>query len=253
MATDATGLVYIADAGSGFVHKFDPLGEPLLSFAPEGMRRATGIAVDLGGAIYVADYARETVLVFFPDGSKLREMRGSPRQPFRGPVGVAVDGEGNLFVVEFDAHRIQKFDSRGRFVKAWGKDGSGTGEFHFPVGAAMGPDGFLYVADTHNRRIEKFTRDGAFVAAWGSAGTAPDQMGDVTGIAVSDKYVFVADSGNHRIALWTLDGHHKLTESLADRVQTEMETPTAVALGPHGELLVLDPAGARVLRFRINF
>jgi DNA-binding beta-propeller fold protein YncE len=92
MATDATGLVYIADAGSGFVHKFDPLGGPLLSFAPEGMRRATGIAVDLGGAIYVADYAQEKVLVFFPDGSKLREMRGSPRRPFRGPVGVAVDG-----------------------------------------------------------------------------------------------------------------------------------------------------------------
>ena len=253
MATDATGLVYIADAGSGFIHKFDAQGHPRLSFSEAGLERATGIAVDRGGAIYVADYSRDRILVFFPDGERLREIRGGPERRFAGPVGVAVDDDGNFFVVEFDAHRIQKFNPRGAFVKAWGRDGNGPGEFHFPVGVAVGPDRFLYVADTHNRRIEKFTGDGEFIVAWGSPGTASDQMDDVTGLAVSDKYVFVADSGNHRISVWTLNGRHVLTDDLQGRLRAELETPTAVALGPRGELLVLDPVGPRVLRFRINF
>lgn len=253
LAADAAGLVYIADAGTGFINKFNAQGKPLLSFSDDHLKRPTGIAVDGGGAIYVADYTAEKVLVFFPDGTRLREIRGGSGRAFRGPVGVAVDADGEFFVVEFDAHRVQKFDARGRFVKAWGKDGHGPGEFHFPVSAAVGPDGFLYVADTHNRRIQKFTRDGEFIGMWGSAGAAPDQFDDITGLAASDHYIFTADSGNHRVAVWTLDGHHKLTESLAARLQAEMETPTAVALGARGELFVLDPAGARVLRFRINF
>ncbi len=255
IATDSAGRVYVADAGSGLVHKFDPEGKPMLSFGGDRLQRPTGIAVDRDRAIYVADYLNDRVVAFSPDGAHLRKIRGGQGRPFNGPIGVAVDNEGNLFVIEFDGHRIQKFNVHGRFLKAWGKDGSGPGEFHFPIDLAIGPDGNLYVADTHNRRVQKFTREGQFLAAWGMPGTATDMMHDITGIAVSAKHVFLTDSGNHRIQVWTLDGHHVLTDEAQGQFRSALQTPTDVALGSANELLVLNPfgpSGPRVLRFRIN-
>lgn len=253
LTVDFAGNVYVADAGSAFIHKFDPSGTPLLSFTAAGLERPTGIAVDSGGAIYVADYARDSVFIFLPDGKLRRRIRGRPGRRFAGPVGVTLDGEDNLYVVEFDGHRIQKFNSRGRFVRAWGSDGDAPGQFHFPVDAAVGPDHLLYVADTHNRRVQKFSDDGEFLATWGKPGTAPDMMDDVSGIDVARGSVWLADSGNHRVQVWTLDGKHILTHDLRPRLSVGMETPTDLVVTRSGELLVLDPAGPRVLRFRIHF
>lgn len=253
LATDRDGLVFVADAGSGFVHKFDWNGQALFSFEHPRMKRPSGIAVDRGGAVYVADYSAGRVFVFYPDGRLIRELRGGPRMAFLGPVGVAVDHDGNIYVLEFDAQRIQKFTARGRFVKAWGREGNSPGEFSFPADLAIGPDGSLYVADTHNQRVQKFTRDGEFVSAWGQAGTAPEHMDDVTGMAISQQFVFLADSGNHRVAAWTPAGTQRLAENFGGRFAKTFETPTDVALGRNGELLVLDSEGPRVLRVRINF
>ncbi|MCP5017469.1 MAG: 6-bladed beta-propeller, partial [Ketobacter sp.] len=38
----------------------------------------------------------------------------------RTPSGIAVDGSGNVYVVDFENHRIQKFDSEGDFLTKWG-------------------------------------------------------------------------------------------------------------------------------------
>lgn len=49
---DALGRVFFADPGSGFVHKFESSGTPLLSFEDSHVLHAAGIAVDSGGAIF---------------------------------------------------------------------------------------------------------------------------------------------------------------------------------------------------------
>jgi len=252
LATNRDGLIFVADAGSGFVHKFDWNGQPLASFNHPRMQRPSGIAVDDGGAVYVADYSANRVFIFYPDGRLLREIRGSARLALSGPVGVAVDSEGSIYVLEFDASRIQKFDARGRFQTSWGKDGEGPGEFHFPADLAIGPDGFLYVADTYNQRVQKFTREGQFVAQWSLPGTPQGQMAEATGITVTDEAVFLADSGNQRVQAWNLNGTLRHTDTLGDRFHDAYETPTDVAVGRNGELLVLDPSRPRILRVKVN-
>ncbi len=253
LATDRDGLVFVADAGSGFVHKFDWNGQALFSFEHPRMKRPAGIAVDRGGAIYVADDSADRVFIFRPDGRLIRELRGGPRARFDGPVGVAVDEEGLIYVLEFNAHRIQKFTARGRLVSVWGREGNGPGEFSFPADLAIGPDGYLYVADTGNHRVQKFTRDGEFVSTWGQAGVAAEQMNQVAGIAVAQQFVFLADSGNRRVAVWTPAGTLRMVEDLHGRLTGTLKTPADVAVGRNGELLVLDSAGPRILRVKVNF
>lgn len=253
LATDGDGLVYVADAASGFVTKYDWNGQALYSFHHPRMRRPSGIAVDRGGAIHVADYSAERVFIFYPDGRLLREMRGGPGRGFRGPAGVAVDGDGFIYVLEFDGARVQKFNPRGGFVRAWGREGDGPGEFRYPADIAVGPDGLVYVADTHGARVQKFTRDGELVTAWSVAGDGPGAIAEATGLAVSDKWVFVADARNLRVQAWSSDGALQHSDTLGESFRGQYETPTDVAIGRGGELLVLDPARPRVLRVKVNF
>ena len=72
------------------------------------------------------------------------------------PYGVAVDGSGNVYIVDQFNNRIQKFSSSGRFLAKWGAEGSGDGQFVYPNGVAVDGSGNVYVADVANNRIQKF-------------------------------------------------------------------------------------------------
>ncbi len=253
IATDSGGVVYIADAGSSFVHKFDPAGHPLLAFQDPALGSLDGIAVDRGGAIYVSDGVRSSIWIFYPDGTRYRQIRCARRAACRERLGVAVDDDGNIFASEPCLQQVQKFDARGRVLKTWRPPGDQTGAGGSPADAAIGPDGFLYLVDVKSNRIQKFTREGEFVSAWGKAETPTEPFGVLGGVAVSPNYVFAADEANRRIHVWTLDGRYKLSDDLGGRLQSERATRLGVAVSPRGELLVLDAEGARILRFRIHF
>ena len=59
--------------------------------------------------------------------------------------------------------RIVKFSKDGKFIKEWGKLGTGPGEFNTPHALALDSKGGLFVADRSNNRIQIFTQDGKFI------------------------------------------------------------------------------------------
>ena len=86
---------------------------------------------------------------------------GSGNGQFRYPPGIAVDGSGNVYVVDPLNQRVQVFDSSGNFLRKWGSRGSGDGQFYYPYGIAFHGGGAcgdsVYVVDRQNHRIQKFT------------------------------------------------------------------------------------------------
>jgi len=52
---------------------------------------------------------------------------GSGDGKFNTPAGVAAGGSGQTYVADFSNQRIQEFDATGRFVRQWGRLGSGDG------------------------------------------------------------------------------------------------------------------------------
>ena len=78
---------------------------------------------------------------------------------------------GNLYVVDYDHHRIEKFASDGTFVTKWGSEGSAPGQFIFETSVAADGSGNIFVADSWNNRVEKFTSDGRFLLELGTPGT----------------------------------------------------------------------------------
>ena len=246
----------IAD-GLFFLDQFGQDGSELGAF-----RRPQGIAVDNKGNIYVADTENHRIQRFDPATFKLNEklptvVWGSRcllrtgegcRDPdgggplgfgdgqFDGPTDVVVDAAGNVYVVDSGNHRIQKFDSTGKFLGKWGTRGSGPGQFETPISIALDSTGrFAYVTDKGNHRVQKFDVSKSpvqFVTQWGSEcnltvtpptgrcvdpdGAGPRQIGDgpffePQAIAV-DKAgnVYVADTGNHRIQKFKENGEFLL-------------------------------------------
>lgn len=127
-----------------------------------------------------------------------------------GIAGVALDGQGNLYLTEMDDDMIYKYSTSGQQLGKWGGTGSGPGQLTHPEKLAFDTQGNLYATEVGdnsingsrggNNRIQKFSPAGTPEARWGSLGSAPGQFNTPVGIAVDHLGdVYVADVANHRI------------------------------------------------------
>lgn len=71
-----------------------------------------------------------------------------------------VDANGNIYVLERDAHRVHMFDSTGVHIRSLGARGGGPGELQFPLGLAVSADGTIRVADARKRKFVQWNPEG---------------------------------------------------------------------------------------------
>ena len=193
-----------------------------------------GVAVDIAGNIYVADSGNYTIRKVTPGGvvttlaglaGKFGSTDGTGNAArFDGPVGVAVDNAGNIYVADSGNYTIRKVTPAGvvtTLAGLAGKRGStdGTGNsarFDHPWGVAVDNGGNIYVADTGNDTIRLVTPSGVVMTLAGltqccnsfgsSIGGSTDGTGNVArfdgpfGLTVdSAGNVYVADKLNNTI------------------------------------------------------
>ena len=138
------------------------------------------------------------VFKFSPDGKLLMTLGkagqgGTGNDVFDRPTGIAFAPNGDIFISEghaptFGNSRIVKFDKSGKFIKSFGRLGSGDGELKGPHVLAFDSQGRLFVADRSNSRVAIFDQDGKFIAAW-------KQFGRPSGIFIDKNDVlYVSDS-----------------------------------------------------------
>jgi hypothetical protein len=256
IATNSLGDIFIVDSGSAFISKFAPQGKPLLSFQEDGLNHPQSVAVDRGGALYVTDPVRNSVFIFMPNGDRYLELRLRTR-PFAGNVlSAAVGDDGLIHVFDQHAGKVFSYTPRMRLVQTWEPRETLPGSQHFgPL--VEGPDDFLYLG-TPSGGIMKLTREGHLITEI-TAGTAAGGTTGVTwnpgaGFAVWNNCVFVMDSDGRTLHVAsTADGAGKLDMDLAPELGQAVRKAPALAVSPHGELLVLDAPESRVLRYRITF
>ncbi len=141
------------------------------------------------------------VYKFSPDGKLLLTLgkAGGAAAPdyFYQPNDVLVAPNGDIFVAEGHGagnNRILKFDKTGKFIKEWGKLGTGPGEFDQPHALAMDSRGRLFVGDRNNNRIQIFDQNGTFIEEW-------SQYSRPSGIYIDKQdIIYVADSESESVA-----------------------------------------------------
>ena len=252
IATDTFGNVYVADAGSHFVDKFDSRGRALLSYQDQSLKQPQSIAVDAGGAIYVTDASRQSAFVYLPSGVRYRQIRLRMRPNSEDRLSVAVDDDGLIHILDADAGRIFAYTPRFRLAQTWQPAAKAPDGKARVQAVATDSDGDLYLADPAGNRILRFTHEGRFVAAIGGAADGVERELS-SQFAVFGNYVFAMDANGRTLHVWSTDGRPKLDLDLAPELGQGNRAAPALAVSPRKELFVLDAPGTRVLRYRINF
>ena len=212
VAVDGAGNVYVADRSNHRIRKITASGvvSTLAGSGTSGYTDGTGtsakfsspngVAVDGAGNVYVADYFNHRIRKITTSGvvstlagsaSGYADGTGTSAQ-FSYPTGVAVDGAGNVYVADYNNHRIRKITTSGVVSTLAGSgtpgytDGTGTSaKFSSPTGVAVDGAGNVYVADYNNHRIRKITASGVVSTLAGSG-----KAGYTDGTGTSAKFYY---------------------------------------------------------------
>jgi sugar lactone lactonase YvrE len=288
VAADGSGNVSVADTSNNTLRKVTPAG---VVSTLAGMARASGsadgtgpaarfyepsgVAVDGSGNVYVADKENATIRKITPAGvvSTIAGTAGSggsedgrgPAARFVKPTRVAVDGNGNVYVVDTYGQTLRKVTPAGMVSTLAGMagepgsaDGTGPGaRFYYPHGVAVDGTGNVYVADTWNNTIRKVTPAGVVSTLAGMAGDngSADGTGAAarflwpSGLAVDGTgNVYVADTWNHTLRKITPAGVVSTLAGMALASGSEDGTgpaarfyyPEGVAVDGSGNVYVAD-------------
>ena len=241
-----------------------------------------GVAVDATGNVFVADLGNNTIRRVTPSGdvttyAGTAAVSGSVDgtadvASFSMPWGIAVDGQGNVFVADAQNNKIRKISADAFRVvttiagkgAAGHADGEGTAaSFSGPHGVAVDASGNVYVADTSNNAVRKISNSGAVTTLAGSIEPGfADGVGSgarfklPSGIAVDPQgNVYVADTGNHAIrkitpsgSVTTMAGSGAPGSSDGMGADASFTMPSALTVAADGTLYVADARNNEIRR-----
>ena len=193
VAIDRLGNLYLADTDNHRVRKVSGgvivtiAGTGVAGFGGDGKSALNaqlnfpyGLALDTSGNLFVADLGNQRVRRISPDGL-ITTVAGTGRKvsspdgaapldtSLLSPRNVAVDAAGNLYIAEFEGHRVRKLTPDGKLstvagtgVAGWSGDGSraAAAQINYPAGMAFDRAGALCFADSGNNVVRKLYADG---------------------------------------------------------------------------------------------
>ncbi len=208
LEVDGDGNVWLTDANTHVVEQYSPDGELMKTLGIKGepgeddkrFNKPTDIDFGPDGSIYVTDgYGNNRIVRLDSQGSFINAWgsKGAGPGEFDTPHGIAVDGNGTVYVADRGNSRVQVFDAEGTFVAEWKSEEIGR-----PWGMDITADGNVLVADGGDLTNTAFDRNGALLMTpegevlerWGSYGSHDGQFYWAHDIAAGpDGAVYVVD------------------------------------------------------------
>lgn len=229
------------------------LGIPVRTI--NGVNGARGVAINQQGEIVVAEDNGDRVSIFASPGEKISfGVSGRGHGQLSSPIGVTVDGDGNILVADYWNNRIQKFTSGGRFIAAVGEEGSGPLQFKYPTGIKVNAQSKkIYVVEYKNHRIQVLQPDLSFFCSFGSRGGGPGQLNNPYDVAFdSDNNVYVTDKGNNRIQVFSANGTFLRQIGKQGNGKCELGAPAMIAIDDEDRIFVTGTTKRQVSVFTIR-
>ena len=250
VAVAADGSIYFTDAGDqNRIQKIAPDGNiTSVAGGVEGYGDGVGskalfnspsaIAIAPDGSLVIADTGNNRIRRISPSGEtgtvagdgKAGYADGSAgTAQFNGPIGVAVDASGNIYVADSYNDRIRLITPDGHVSTVAGKGTPGyvdgdrnTALFDTPSGIVVANDNSLIVADTGNDRLRRINPDG-------NVTTLPvTDLSNPIGLALTyDNFLYVTELDRSRVIQIAPDG---ATHVIAG--EARFNHPAGIAIAP---------------------
>ncbi|MBC3919915.1 gluconolaconase [Undibacterium sp. CY18W] len=286
LAIDKQGNIFVSDAGEhnkilkisaeGTVTQYAGSVEGFVDGKAElaAFHTPSGIAFDGKGNLLVADTGNHAIRRISPDGivttlagngkPGYHDGAGAEAQ-FNGPVGIAVDAAGNVYVADTYNDRIRKIGPDGQVSTLAGGNGSGyldgpaaTALFDTPTGLAINSKGEIFIADSKNDAIRKLSTDGqvSTITRALEDEDKPVMHRPLSIVATYDDHLYVGEAGKGRIIQIAPTGEIRGVTGVGVNFEPGDETtprllqPTGIGLDDRGTLFVSDSARLQLLRIR---
>ncbi|HUU35450.1 MAG TPA: 6-bladed beta-propeller [Vicinamibacterales bacterium] len=189
---------------------------------PSSQPGISGLAIDQHDRIFVFNRGPKPVMIFDPAGKLLQaggdgEYNGKKINPDWEHSG-GVDWDGNVYIIERDAHRIVKLNPKmDTFLLQLGttmEKGTDATHLDLPSGIAILKSGNMVVTDGYgNNRVILYDKTGKFIKQVGKGAGGKDDKGTGAGewtlphkLAVdAQENLYIIDRENHRLQVFDRD------------------------------------------------
>ena len=213
-----------------------------------GMRKPYGVGVHRG-RIFVSDTANRVVTVFdVPEGNTFA-IGNSPElkitERISKPIGISVDGSGNLYVADATQKFILVYNRDGDFLRKFGGpdyfdrlasvkvDKKGERAYVVDIGGVQSP----------NHRVRVFdAKTGKHLFDFGKRGSGPGEFNLPRSVAVGKDKLYVVDGGNFRIQVFDMEGKFLQTFGQVGKQLGSFGRPKEADTDADGNLYVIDSA-----------
>lgn len=212
----------------------------------EGLGKPYGVAV-FHGRVYVSDTAQHMVAAFDIPGQRFFRIGEDDPGRLVTPIGLDVDGKGNVYVVDNATKLVQVYDTEGKFLRTLAGDAKW---FERPSGIAVDAEGSrVYVVDTGGVSSDKHwvrvfdAQSGKHLLDFGKRGTGPGELNLPRDVTIGlDGLLYVVDGGNFRVQVFRPDGTFVKTFGGIGRQGGQFSRPKEAAVDPAGNVYIVDSA-----------
>jgi sugar lactone lactonase YvrE len=264
LAVDGEGNVYVGDRGNGRVVVYAPDGRELRAWGkavgsdnpnpgPAEFVEFSDLAVGADGTVYVMDIGASKLQVFTHEGAHKWSLDNSVLQA-GSPNGIGIAPDGSLYIASTGQSRIIRVpltaDGNLRpesMVSITG--GEEMGHFEQPVDVAPDPSdpNKIYVIDLRNR-VAQLNEQGTIVKQWSMQIGLDDGAGRIV-VSGDGSTVYVTDPDRNRVAVLQVSDGSVTYFGGTGSDDGQFLGLSGVAVGPNGDLFVLDRRNNRVQVF----
>lgn len=296
LAFNSSGDLFVADYNNYKIRKITPTGD-VSTFAGSGtvgfvdgngvmasFNFVTDLDFDSAGNLFVCDYNNHCIRKITPSG-EVTTFAGTnsfgsvdgigTNARFKYPSAMVIDEWDNIYVTDFDNHKIRKITPAGVVTTIAGGNGFGTtdgsvatAKFKNPFGIEIDLEGNIYVADSFNHTIRKIS--GGVVTTIAGLGTT---SGYLDAIGTNARFNFpyalqldnngdllIADTFNNRIrkmnvttgAVTTYAGNG-VSGSVDDvLLNATFNQPCGIAINADGKIFVSEYLGHKIRKFDVT-
>ncbi len=184
---------------------------------------------------------------------------------FRYPVGLGLDADNNLYVLNRGhdgdwIFGVNKMTVDEGLLGKFGGNGESDGRFLWPTSIVVDGAGLAYVADEWLNRISVYDAtvefngadiaEGNYLRKWGAAGSEEGQLNAPAGMALDEaEDLYISEQGNHRVSKFTRDGRFLMSFGSEGSGAGEFRKPWGLTVDGQGCLYVADWGNHRVQKF----
>ncbi len=163
--------------------------------------------------------------------------------PLSRPGAMAMDPEGDIWVVDSNDNRLEQFNQNGTYLSKIAPEASSKCKLNRPTAVAIDASGDLWVTDTEDKRVVEFSQTGGCLGEFGGPGTTEGKFAGAGPEAIAiDPHgnIWVADTYGGRLEKFSEGGKFIRSVATKGKGNGQLGEPTGIAIAPGGNIYVAD-------------